>query len=175
MNINQEENSPAFTPQNAKNAAAPIPFILKVLGLILLVVGFAGPWVYGPIGKSNDWGWQPVWGMLLSFWGLNLVIIFAAISCFCYVELYYRLGRPPLSALLKWIGGFLGLVIVLPLLAWTIVDQSGRSPNRLNPDGSLGWGVWLALVGLVALVVGLRLQINQVRKMSDVEPNNVER
>jgi hypothetical protein len=173
MNIKQEEDSHSFAPQNIKAATTPLPLTLKVIGLVLLVVGFGGPWVYGPIGKSNDWGWQPVWGMLLSFWGLNLVIIFAAISCYCYVELYYRLGRPPLSALLKWVGGFLVLVIGLPLAAWTIVDQSGRGPNQLNPDGSLGWGVWVALVGLVALVVGLRLQINYIRKTLNVERNNV--
>lgn len=168
MNINQEKESRPTAPQNTKTPAARLPLILKIAGLVLLVVGFAGPWVYGPIGKSNDWGWQPVWGMLLSFWGLNLVIIFGAISCFCYVELYYRLGRPPLSALLKWIGGFLVLVIVLPLAAWTVADQSGRGPAQQNPDGSLGWGVWVALAGLALLVIGLRLQINFIRKTLNV-------
>jgi hypothetical protein len=169
MSINQEENPQAFPASKDKKASAPLPLILKTIGLILLLAGFAGPWIYGPIVKTSDWGWQPVWGMLLSFWGLNLVIIFSAVSCYCYVELYYRLGRPPLSALLKWIGGFLGLVIVLPLAAWILVDQSGRGPVQKNPDGSLGWGLWVALAGLALLVVGLRLQINELRKTLNVE------
>ena len=169
MNTQQEENSPTLTPQNIKPWSTSLILALKLTGLILLVIGFSGPWIYGPIGKSNDWGWQPVWGMLLSILGLNLVIIFGAISCYSYVELYYRLGKPPLSALLKWIGAFLGLVIVLPLAAWTVVDQSGRSPVQQNSDGSLGWGVWVALVGLVLLVAGLRLQINVIRKTLNVE------
>ena len=169
MSINQEENSQTFLAQKVKANSSPIPLILKVAGLVFLLAGFAGPWVYGPIGKTSDWGWQPVWGMLLSFWGLNLIIIFSAVSCYSYVELYYRLGRPPLSALLKWIGGFLVLVIILPLAAWTLVDQSGRGPVQLNPDGSLGWGVGAALTGLVLLVAGLRLQINGIRKTLNVE------
>ncbi len=168
MSINQEENPQAFPAPKEKLNSTSLPLILKTVGLVLLLAGFAGPWVYGPIGKTRDWAWQPVWGMLLSLWGLNLVIIFSAITCYCYVELYYRLGRPPLSALLKWIGGFLLLVIGLPLAAWTLVDQSGRGPAQLNPEGSLGWGVWVALGGLVLLVIGLRLQIKEIRKTLNV-------
>lgn len=170
MSLNQENNqdvagNQAETPGRAKPLARmPVPLSLKLAGFGLLLAGFAGPWVYGPLGKTPDWGWQPVWGMLLSFWGINLFILFSAVSCFCYVELYYRLGRPPLAALLKWIGAFLVLIFLLPLAVWLIVDQSTRSPVQQNPDGALGWGVWVALAGLVLHVLGLRLQINAYRQ-----------
>src|SRR5215212_593289 len=107
MSLNQEENREILPKRAWTASSVPVVTGLKIIGGLLLLAGFAGPWVYGPIGKSADWGWQPVWGMLLSFWGINLVILFSAISCYSYIELYYRLGRPPLSALLKWIGGFL--------------------------------------------------------------------
>ena len=169
MSLNQEENR-GILPERARAASSfPLATILKIVGGLLLLAGFAGPWVYGPIGKSADWGWQPVWGMLLSFWGINLVILISAISCYSYVELYYRLGRPPLSALLKWIGGFLGLVFVEPLVVWLIIDLSQRGPARQNSDGALGWGLWAALVGQVLLVAGLRLQIREVRKTLTVD------
>ncbi len=157
--MNQEENQRNTAEQANILAPAPIPLGLKLAGFLLLVAGFAGPWVYGPLGKTQDWGWQPVWGMLLSFWGINLLVIFSAVSCFSYVELYYRLGRPPLAALLKWIGAFMVLIFLLPLGAWLLIDQSGRGPVQQNPEGTLGWGVWLALAGLVLHVLGLRLQI----------------
>lgn len=171
LDQHQQENPQAAPTRQGQPRPTALPLVLKIGGLVLLVVAFAGPWIYGPIGKSGDWGWQPVWGMLLTFWGLNSVIIFSAISCYCYIELYYRLGRPPLAALLKWIGGFVGFVIGLPLAVWTIVDQSGRGKIQQNPDGSIGWGVGVALAGLALLVTGLRLQINEIRR----ETLNVER
>lgn len=164
MSLNQEDNREVRPEQAGTAGSLTLATGLKIAGGLLLLAGFAGPWVYGPIGKSADWGWQPVWGMLLSFWGINLVIIISAISCYNYVELYYRLGRPPLSALLKWIGGFLGLVFVEPLVVWLIIDLSQRGPVKQNPEGALGWGIWLALLGQVLLVAGLRLQIREVRK-----------
>lgn len=170
MSLNQEENQ-EIAPERARpQSLLSFPTGLKIAGGLLLLAGFAGPWVYGILGKTTDWGWQPVWGMLLSFWGINLFILFSAISCFSYVELYYRLGKPPLSALLKWIGGFVALIFLLPLGSWLLVDQSQRNPTQQNPDGSLGWGVWLALVGLIFLVVGLRLQINTIRKTLNASP-----
>ena len=168
MSLNQKENREVAPKHGGVAGSLPAVTGLKIAGGLLLLAGFAGPWVYGPIGKSGDWGWQPVWGMLLSFWGINLVILFSAVCCYSYVELYYRLGRPPLSALLKWIGGFLFLVFVEPLVVWLIVDLSQRGPAQQNSDGTLGWGVWVALVGLVLLVVGLRLQIREVRRTLNV-------
>jgi hypothetical protein len=163
MSLNQEENKPSEAERAQPPAPSPIPLSLKLGGFLLLLAGFAGPWVYGPLGKTQDWGWQPVWGLLLSFWGINLLIIFSAVSCFSYVELYYRLGRPPLAALLKWMGAFVVLIFLLPLGVWVLVDQSGRGPVQQNPEGALGWGVWLALAGLVLHVLGLRLQIKALK------------
>jgi hypothetical protein len=137
---------------------------LNWLGLTLLVVGFAGPWTYGPLGKSSDWGWLPVWGILFSLISANLFILFGFASCVSYLELIYRLGRPPLEGILKWLGGFLLLIVVVPLVVWLPFDQTNRSPTPQVGDGSLGWGTWVALAGLIINVVALRLQIQQVKK-----------
>ncbi len=128
---------------------------------LLVLAGFFGPWLYGPLGKSSDFGWQPVWGLLLRLVPANLFIILAVINCFCYVELTLRRGVPPLIGILRWVGGFFGLLI-LPLL-WFVFDQTGRGSIALHPDGTLGWGAWLALVGLILQVVALRLTIAETK------------
>jgi hypothetical protein len=168
MSLHQEENKKALPDKATPPVVSPLPLYLKLAGLALVLAGFAGPWLYGRLGKSPDWGWQPVWGVLLSFWGINLFILFSAISCFSYVELYYRLERPPLSGLLKWLGAFVVLILVVPLASWTLIDLSGRSPVQQNPDAAPGWGVWLALAGLALHVAGLRLQINHIRRALNV-------
>ena len=144
--------------------------VLVPLGLLLLVIGFAGPWVYGPLGKTTDWGWQPIWGLLLSFISLNLFILISLASCFSYVEFYYRRGLPVLSALLKWIAGFFGLVVVLPLVVWLAFDLTQRSAVAQQPDGAFGWGLWVALVGQILQVAGVRLKIWQ---LSQTNPTNL--
>ncbi|HEX2912646.1 MAG TPA: hypothetical protein VH186_17710 [Chloroflexia bacterium] len=138
--------------------------ILLPVSLLLLVIGFAGPWYYGVLGKSNDWGWQPVWGLLLSLIAVNLFGLLSLTSCFIYVELYYRLGRPPLLALLKWIAAFAGLVVAVPLVVWTIWDLTERSATPHQAEGTLGWGVWVSLVGLILQVIALRARIVQVKR-----------
>ncbi len=141
-----------------------IYLILQGLGLGLLVAGFGGPWIYGPLGKSSDWGWLPVWGMLLSFLTANVVGLIALTSCVSYIELIYRLGRPPLEAVLKWVGGFFGLIVVVPLAVWLVFDQTSRNPQPQFTDGTIGWGAWVALLGLIIQVVALRLRIQQLKK-----------
>ncbi len=137
---------------------------LNILGMALLVVGFGGPWIYGPLGRTTDWGWLPVWGMLLSFLTANLVGLGALASCVSYIELVYRLGRPPLSGILRWLGGFFGLMIVVPLVVWLIFDQTWRQATPQTNDGALGWGVWVALLGLIIQVTALRLRIQQIKQ-----------
>lgn len=136
---------------------------LDWLGMALLVIGFAGPWIYGPLGKTSDWGWLPVWGMLLSLISANLFALIAFASCVSYLELVYRQGRPPLGGILKWIGGFFVLMVVIPLVVWLVYDQTNRSATPQVADGSLGWGAWVALAGLVTQVVALRLHIQKVK------------
>ncbi len=137
---------------------------LQPVGLTLTVVGFAGPWVYGPVGKTQDWGWQPVWGLLLSVIALNVFIVFSITICVSYVELMLRLGRPPLEAVLKWVGAFFVLVVGVPVVAWSLLDFTERSPTPRAGDGALGWGVWVALAGLIMLVVALRLRIRKLKQ-----------
>ncbi|MEI6043784.1 MAG: hypothetical protein WCS37_05275 [Chloroflexota bacterium] len=131
--------------------------ILQIVGGVLLIAGFAGPWIYGPLGKSSDFGWQPVWGLLLHFLPSNLFVVAAIMSCFNYLELIYRRGQPVLIGLLKWIGGFF-LLLVLPL-SWFILDQTERGTMALHTDGTLGWGVWVTLLGLIIQVAALRIRI----------------
>lgn len=138
--------------------------IMQGVGLALLIVGFAGPWVYLPLGKTTNWGWQPVWGFLLSLIEANIFILISISSCFSYVELYVRKGRPPLEALLKWIGGFFAMLIAVPFITWLFIDLRQASPTPLYAEGTFGWGVWVTLVGLIVQVVALRLYIRQVRQ-----------
>ncbi len=138
--------------------------VLKIVGLVLLVVGFGGPWQYGPIGKTGEFGWQPIWAILLSFIGLNIFILFSIASCLSYLELYFRLGRPVLSGALRWIGAFFVLVIVVPAVFWLILNQSQRNAIPQTSIDIFGWGLWVTLVGLVVQVGALRLHIWQVRQ-----------
>jgi hypothetical protein len=126
---------------------------LDWLGMALLVIGFAGPWIYGPL----------VWGMLLSLISANLFALIAFASCVSYLELVYRQGRPPLEGILKWLGGFFLLMIVIPLVVWLVYDQTNRSRTPQAGDGSLGWGAWIALAGLIIQVVALRLHIQEAK------------
>ncbi len=131
--------------------------VLLAVALALLGAGFAGPWVYGPLGKTGQWGWQPVWGLLLSLVGVNLFALASLASCFSYVEQVYRQGHPPLSGLLKWIAGFLGLVILIPLVSWTALGLPVRDSSATQPDNAFGWGMWLALSGLILQVAAHRI------------------
>ncbi len=130
--------------------------------MVLLVAGFVGRWVYGPLGKSADFGWQPVWGLLLGIIPANLFILLAIPNCFSYVELVYRRGQPVLTGILKWMGGFF-LLMALPL-TWLVFDQTERRTTVLYADGTLGWGTWVALSGLILQVVGLRIEIELIKK-----------
>jgi len=130
---------------------------LELLGWLMLGLGFAAPWVYGVLGKSADFGWQPVWGLLLRFLPANVFVLAAIANCFSYLELTYRRGQPVLAGVLRWVGGFL-VLLALPL-TWFILDQTGRGRISLHEEGTLGWGVWLALLGLLAQVAALSIKI----------------
>jgi hypothetical protein len=144
--------------------------ILQPLGLALLVIGFAGPWIYGPLGKSGDFGWQPIWGFLLSLIPVNLFALASLIICFSYLELTLRQQQPVLLGLLRWLGFFV-LLLLLPLL-WFIWDQTGRGPNSVYNKDSFGWGVWVALLGWLFTVVALRLKIYLLKHSRKVEQQN---
>jgi len=136
--------------------------ILQYFGLALIVVGFAGPWYYGPLGKSSDFGWQPIWGFLSGLIYLNVFILLSVVHCESYAELGYRQGRPMLQGILRWIGFLLLLVVVVPLAVWLLFDQTGRSQQPQQPLDSFGWGVWLTLAGLIIQVIALRLRIRNL-------------
>jgi hypothetical protein len=136
---------------------------LQWAGVGLLAIGFAGQWVYMPLGKTTEWGWSTVWGLFLSIVAANVFILVSLPGSVSYVELYVRQGRPPLEALLKWIGSLAFMLFVLPFVVWSAVDLSERSPVPVHGDGTLGWGVWLALAGYVLNVVALRLKIRALR------------
>ncbi len=138
--------------------------VLQIVAVVLLVAGFAGPWLYGPLGKSKDFGWQPVWAILLNLVSLNVFILLTAVNCFSYLELYVREAKPVLAGALRWIGAFLLLVIVVPLAAWLPTNQTQRSPTPQFSENTFGWGIWVALAGLVLQVVALRLKIRQVKR-----------
>lgn len=132
---------------------------LQWLGLVLLVIGFAGPWVYVPVGKIGEWSWQPIWSLLISIIALNLFAIVAFASCFSYVELAYRNQEATWKAMLKWVGAFFGLLVLVPLIAWLLFDFSERTTIAQHKEGTFGWGLWLALLGQTLVVISLRLQI----------------
>ena len=160
------KSSAGFRPRSTSSTSAArrrLGVGLQGVGTLLLVIGFAGPWLYGPLGKSQDWGWQPVWGLLLSIVALNIFALVGLGSCFSYVELAYRRGEPPLRAVLQWIGGFVGLVVLLPLVVWSVFDLIGSSPRPQQADGTLGWGVWVAVIGLLVQISGLRLLIEGIK------------
>ncbi len=136
--------------------------ILQYFGLALIVVGFAGPWYYGPLGKSSDFGWQPVWGFISGLIYINAFILLSVVHCEAYAELTYKQGRPVLEGILKWIGFFLLLVVVVPLAVWLLFDQTGRNRQPQQPLDSFGWGVWVALAGLIIQVIALRLRIHNL-------------
>ncbi len=138
--------------------------LLPRLPLLLIVAGFAGPWLYGPLGKTQDHGWQPIWGLLLNFIALNVFIVASTANCLSYLEMYMRLGKPVLEGALRWIGAFLGLVVLVPLVVWLIFDQTQRSPTALVTDGTFGWGMWLALAGLILQIIALRWRIQIIKK-----------
>ena len=151
------------------NNNAPLPQAkfyagLQYLGLVLLLVGFSGPWYYGALGKSADFGWQPVWGFLEGILYINVFIGVGVLNCLCYTEFLWRRGRPVLEAILKWVGAFLVLVIVVPLVMWSLFDQTGRAAQPLQPIDSLGWGLWTALAGLLIQLVALRLRIRTLQR-----------
>jgi len=137
---------------------------LKLVGLVLLVAGLGGPWQYGSIGRSGEFGWQPVWATLVSFIALNIFILFSIASCLSYLELYLRLGRPVLQGAFRWIGAFFVLIIGVPLFCWLIFNQAQRSPIPQTKIDTFGWGMWVTVVGQIIQVAGLRLQIWQVRQ-----------
>jgi hypothetical protein len=155
-------------PQEEKEHIAPasrdgLYTALQWVGVGLLAVGFAGQWVYMPLGKTTDWGWSTVWGLFLSIVAANIFILLSLPSSISYVELYVRQGRPPLSALLKWIGSLALMLLVVPFVVWSLVDLSERRPIPAHRDGTLGWGVWVALVGHILNIVALRLKIRALR------------
>jgi hypothetical protein len=143
--------------RSANPALTRLYYLLYWLGWALLIAGFSGRWVYGPLGKSADFGWQPVWGLLLYFLPANLFALASAASCVSYLELTWRRGRPVLGGLLGWIGVFI-LLLALPLV-WFLFDQTERGRVSLYPEGTLGWGAWVALLGLAMQVAALRLRI----------------
>jgi hypothetical protein len=138
--------------------------VLQWLSFLLLVAGFAGPWQYGPLGKTPDFGWQPVWALLLNFLGLNLFIICSVANCFSYLELSYRQGKTVLREVIKWVGAFLFLIVAVPLLAWLPFNQTQRSTTPLFNETTYGWGMWVTLIGLVVQVGALRLRIIKEKK-----------
>jgi hypothetical protein len=146
------------------NSSATLLKGLQWLGMALLVAGFAGPWQYGALGKSNEYGWQPVWALFLSFISLNLFILFALANCLSYLELIYRQHKPVLGGALRWIGVTLLLLIAVPLLTWLPFNQTQRNPVPQQPENSFGWGLWVALLGLVMQVFALRMRIWQLRR-----------
>lgn len=75
-----------------------------------------------------------------------------------------RRGRPVLEGILKWVGSFLLLVIGVPLVVWLPFDQTQRSHQPQLVVDSLGWGLWVTLVGVICQVVALRLRIYLLRK-----------
>lgn len=140
---------------------ARLYLLLNLVGWILLIAGFGGRWIYGPLGKSPDFGWQPIWGFLLYFLPANLFALASAASCVSYLELTWRRGLPVLGGLLRWLGVFV-LLLALPLF-WFIFDQTERGRTALHPDGTLGWGVWVTLLGLIFQVASLRLRIYLIK------------
>jgi hypothetical protein len=140
--------------------------------MVLLLVGFAAPWIYGPIGKSSDYGWQPVITALTFIIPLFLNIVGSAISCYNYLELTIKSGKAVLGGLLRWGSVFFLIVLIIPLIFWLSVDLTGRSRVPQTTIDSLGWGAWLTLAGLILQVVLLRIRIRQVEKFySDLELN----
>ncbi|MEI7556989.1 hypothetical protein [Candidatus Chlorohelix sp.] len=144
--------------------SARLYLTLQWLSFLMLVVGFAGPWQYGTLGKTQDFGWQPVWALLLNFLGLNLFIICSVANCFSYLELSYRQGKKILREALKWVGAFLFLLVAVPLLAWLPFNQTQRSATPLFSETTYGWGIWVALVALLVQVGALRLRIIKEKK-----------
>ncbi len=136
---------------------------LDLTGLVLLLTGFSGPWLYGPLGKTGQWGWQPVWGCVLSAIPLIVLINISFLSCFSYVEWRYRRGEKPVVAIVRWVVSFLGLFILLPLVIWSLFDLSQRSALPALSDGALGWGMLLTLGGQLLLVVSQRLKSRRVK------------
>jgi len=137
---------------------------IQWLSFIVLVVGFAGPWEYGPLGKTQDFGWQPVWALLLNFLGLNLFIICSVANCFSYLELTFRQGKKIIREALKWVGVFLFMTVAVPLLTWLPFNQTQRSPTPIFNETTYGWGMWVAMVALVVQVGVLRLRIINEKK-----------
>jgi hypothetical protein len=152
------------TPASSKPPQDKLYASLQYLGLVLLLMGFSGPWYYGALGKSADFGWQPVWGFLEGILYINVFIIVAVLNCLSYTELLWRRGRPVLEAILKWVGAFLVLVIVVPLVAWSLFDQTGRTAQPVQSVDSLGWGLWTALAGLLIQLTALRLRIRALQR-----------
>lgn len=135
---------------------------LQWLGTLLLVIGFAGPWYYGPLGKTSDFGWQPIWGFLTGLLYINGFLLLSIVNCFCYAEFTIRRNRPVLEGILKWMGFFFLLLIIVPLVVWLLFDQTQRSHTPQTTINSLGWGVWVSLAGLIVQVIALRLQIFRI-------------
>jgi divalent metal cation (Fe/Co/Zn/Cd) transporter len=138
--------------------------LLQISAMLMLTVGFAAPWIYGPIGKTNNYGWQPVITAMSFIIPLFLLIIGAVIDCYTYLELVIKSGKPVLGGVLRWGGTFFLLVLIIPLILWLSLDFTGRSATPQVAIDSLGWGVWLTLAGLILQIVLLRLRIREIER-----------
>jgi hypothetical protein len=136
--------------------------LLQFLAMGLLTVGFSAPWIYGAIGKSSDYGWQPVISALTFIIPLFFVVVGAIVSCYTYLEMMLKMGQPVLRGILRWGGVFFLMVLILPLVLWLTLDLTGRSQTPQTRIDSLGWGVWVTLAGLILQVLILRLRIRQL-------------
>ncbi len=145
-------------PRNFRSFLVPA---LQIWGMVLLALGFGGPWFYGPLGKKGDFGWQPIWGLLVQFFPANLFILLSVICCYNYLKLTFVRGESILGGLARWLGYFLFL-LALPI-SWFFLDFTQRNKIPQNGDGVPGWGTGLALIGLILFVISTRLKIWEIK------------
>ena len=129
---------------------------LAVGGFILLLCGSLGPWQYGKLNTA--YAWQPIWVVFGSLLGGFVVLAFAAVSGYSFIEVRYRGGKSVVVSGALWAIALVGLLFVAPIIS--IIVWGTPNATALLAEGSIGWGLIVATIGAVVHLIGLRLQLH---------------